>query len=115
MSIDHLRRRGRMPVFVATDELTEMGTQQVDERVRIKEPSEHASDSELGVLIRTAVDTLPEKQKAVFLLRHYQGFSLKEIAEIMGCTEGTIKTHLFRATGKLRHELENVRQDFMGR
>ena len=115
MSIDHLRRRGRMPVFVATDELREIGAEVVDERFRIREPSEHASDSELGVLIRTVVDRLPDKQKAVFVLRHYEGFSLKEIAEIMGCTEGTIKTHLFRATGKLRNELADVHQDFMGR
>ncbi len=115
MSIDHLRRRGRMPVFVATEELREIGAEVVDERVSIKEPSDHASDSELGVLIRTAVDRLPEKQKIVFVLRHYQGCSLKEIAEIMNCTEGTVKTHLFRATGKLRNELEDVRRDFMGR
>jgi len=115
MSIDHLRRRGRMPVFVATEELREAGREVVDERLRVKEPSDHASDSELGVLIHTAVDQLPEKQKIVFILRHYQGLSLKEIANVMDCTEGTVKTHLFRATGKLRNELDDVRRDFMGR
>jgi len=104
-----------MPVFVATEELREAGREVVDERLRVKEPSDHASDSELGVLIHTAVDQLPEKQKIVFILRHYQGLSLKEIANVMDCTEGTVKTHLFRATGKLRNELDDVRRDFMGR
>jgi RNA polymerase sigma-70 factor (ECF subfamily) len=58
---------------------------------------------------------LPEKQRIVFVLRHYEGLLLKEIAEIMNCTEGTVKTHLFRATGRLRDELEQIRRDFMGR
>jgi len=114
-SRDHLRRRSRAPVFVAEHELRESGMRMVNERARIREPSEHASDSELGVLIRTAVDTLPEKQRVVFVLRHYQGLALKEIAAILRCTEGTVKTHLFRATGKLRDQLDDVRRDFIGR
>ena len=115
MSIDHLRRRSRMPGFVETDALGRLGPEAVDERARIKEPSERVSDLELGSVIRTAVDRLPGRQRTVFILRHYQGLSLKEIAEIMKCTEGTIKTHLFRATGKLRNELDGVRRDFMRR
>jgi len=113
MSIDHLRRRSRMPAFVERDAVGQLEPDAVDERVRIKEPSERASESELGSAIQTAVDKLPEKQRTVFILRHYEGLSLKEIAEIMNCTEGTIKTHLFRATGKLRDELGAVRRDFM--
>jgi len=113
MSIDHLRRRSRMPRFVATQELAPPGTAAVAEHVRTREPSENASDAELGGLIRRAVDKLPEKQRAVFILRHYEGLPLSEIAQAMNCTEGTVKTHLFRATGKLRDELQDVRRDFM--
>ncbi len=113
MSIDHLRRRSRMPAFVERDAVGYLEPDAVDEGVRIKEPSERASESELGAVIQVAVDKLPEKQRTAFILRHYEGLSLKEIAEIMECTEGTIKTHLFRATGKLRDELDGVRRDFM--
>jgi RNA polymerase sigma-70 factor (ECF subfamily) len=113
MSIDHLRRRSRMPAFVERDAVGQLEPNAVDERFRIKEPSERASESELGAAIQVAVDKLPERQRTVFILRHYEGLSLKEIAEIMNCTEGTIKTHLFRATGKLRDELDAVRRDFM--
>ena len=112
-SIDHLRRRSRMPRFVTTDEVRQIGPDAVKEHVLLRKPSDMVSDSELGVLIRKAVDRLPERQKVVFILRHYEELMLKEIAEIMNCTEGTVKTHLFRATGKLRDELEQVRQDFM--
>ena len=115
MSIDHLRRRSRMPAFVERDAVGQLEPDAVDERARIKEPSERASESELGSAIQVAVDKLPEKQRTVFILRHYEGLSLKEIAEIMNCTEGTVKTHLFRATGKLRDELDAVRRDFMRR
>jgi RNA polymerase sigma-70 factor (ECF subfamily) len=113
MSIDHLRRRSRTPTFVDTNALGQLGPDAVEEGARIKEPSERVSELELGAVIRTAVDTLPEKQRTVFILRHYEGLPLREIAEIMNCTEGTIKTHLFRATGKLRNELDGVRRDFM--
>lgn len=113
MSIDHLRRRSRKPRFVGTEDLRQVGHEAVKEHVQPRKPSEIVSDSELGGLIRKAVDKLPEKQKVVFVLRHYEGLLLKEIAEIMNCTEGTVKTHLFRATGKLRGELQELRRDFM--
>ncbi len=113
MSIDHLRRRNRKPRFVGTEDLRQFGHEAVKEHLQPRKPSDMVSDSELGGLIRKAVDKLPEKQKVVFMLRHYEGLLLKEIAEIMNCTEGTVKTHLFRATGKLRGELQELRRDFM--
>jgi RNA polymerase sigma-70 factor (ECF subfamily) len=113
MSIDHLRRRSRKPRFVETEELRQVGQEAVKEHVAPRKPSDMVSDAELGGLIRKAVEKLPEKQRVVFILRHYEGLLLKEIAEIMNCTEGTIKTHLFRATGKLRGALQQVRRDFM--
>jgi RNA polymerase sigma-70 factor (ECF subfamily) len=115
MSIDHLRRRSRMPRFIGTEEIRQSGPEAVKAHVLLRKPSDKASDAELSSLIREAVDRLPEKQKVVFVLRHYEGLLLKEIAEIMNCTEGTVKTHLFRATGKLRDELQEVRRDFIGR
>jgi RNA polymerase sigma-70 factor (ECF subfamily) len=79
LSIDHLRRRSRAPRFVVTEQLRQSGPEAVKEHVSPRKPSEEASDSELGELIRQAVDTLPEKQRIVFVLRHYEGLLLKEI------------------------------------
>jgi RNA polymerase sigma factor (sigma-70 family) len=44
----------------------------------------------------------------VFTLRHLEGQKLKEIAEAMNCTEGTIKRYLFSATRKMRNELRGI-------
>ncbi|MFB0516993.1 MAG: RNA polymerase sigma factor [Candidatus Neomarinimicrobiota bacterium] len=52
-----------------------------------------------------AVDALPPKQKTVFVMRYYQGHKIKDIATLLGCTPGTIKRYLHRATLKLRKDL----------
>ena len=49
-----------------------------------------------------AVSLMSEHQKTVFLLRHYEGMSLEEIAGITRMNTGTIKSHLFRALQKVR-------------
>ncbi|MGB9596676.1 MAG: RNA polymerase sigma factor [Candidatus Poribacteria bacterium] len=57
---------------------------------------------ELKKTITKAVYKLPLKQREVFMLRHYEELSLKDIAKVLGCSLGTVKAHLFRATRKLR-------------
>ena len=49
---------------------------------------------------------LPEKQRAVVVLRHYQEMSLEEIAETLGMRLGTVKSSLHRALGRMRAGLE---------
>ena len=48
-------------------------------------------------------DRLPERQRAVFLLRFVEEMDLAEIAEVLGTTEGTVKKHLFRAVQAIRN------------
>jgi RNA polymerase sigma-70 factor, ECF subfamily len=57
---------------------------------------------ELKNVINRAVERLPMKQRKVFMLRHYDELPLKDIAEVLGCSLGTVKAHLFRATQRLR-------------
>ena len=59
-------------------------------------------DGELRKMISRAVNQLPRRQKKVFMLRHYEGLALKEIAEALNCSLGTVKAHLFRATRRMR-------------
>jgi RNA polymerase sigma-70 factor (ECF subfamily) len=57
---------------------------------------------ELKKIINRAIERLPMKQRKVFVLRHYDELPLKDIAEVLGCSLGTVKAHLFRATHRLR-------------
>jgi RNA polymerase sigma-70 factor (ECF subfamily) len=56
--------------------------------------------------IQGAVDALPDKYRAVFLLRHLDDLSYEEIATAVDLPMGTVKTHLFRARAQLRETLK---------
>lgn len=58
--------------------------------------------------LEIALRKLSDRQRAVFALRHYDGLPLEEIAGMLGLDTGTVKAHLFRATGKLRDELRDL-------
>ena len=54
------------------------------------------------------MDELPARQQQVFLLRTWQGFSVADTAKMLKCSEGSIKTHLSRATESL---MKDIHQD----
>lgn len=56
---------------------------------------------------KTAIAELDEKHSTVFTLRHLQGLSIKEIAEAISISEGTVKSRLFHATKKLALQLSH--------
>ena len=69
-------------------------------------PAEHAIASETAELVGRAVTRLPEQQRAVVVLRIWQGLPYARIAEIVGCTEGTVRSHMHHALAALRQRLE---------
>jgi RNA polymerase sigma-70 factor (ECF subfamily) len=70
-----------------------------------QDPGATAVDKELGRVIRSAVDDLPPRQRAMMQLRLYQDLPYAEIARIMGCAEGTVKATMFAGMAKLRKAL----------
>jgi len=68
-------------------------------------PLEVVVHRELARIVAGAVDELPPRQRAMVILRLYQDLPYAEIAEIMGCSEGTVKATMFAALGKLRKTL----------
>ncbi|MFC1492754.1 RNA polymerase sigma factor [candidate division KSB1 bacterium] len=55
--------------------------------------------------IENALNKITDKERAVFVLRHYEDLPLKEIAKVLKIAEGTVKSLLFRAIKKLQKEL----------
>jgi RNA polymerase sigma-70 factor (ECF subfamily) len=53
-----------------------------------------------------AIDQLPRRQRDILLLCHVEGQSPREVGEMTGLTESTVRVHLFRALRKLRAALE---------
>ncbi len=75
------------------------------------DPERELLNRELGEEIMSALATLSEKQRAVFVLRHFHGHKLQEIAEILDTAEGTVKNYLFRATQHLQKRLRAYHED----
>lgn len=86
-----------------------MGELQWEDKRPQADPSHAAMSSELAERVDAAVRALPDKQRAVFTLRFFEGMSHKEIAEVVGCSEGTSKANYFHAVRKLRKLLGDLR------
>jgi RNA polymerase sigma-70 factor (ECF subfamily) len=60
--------------------------------------------------VARVLGTLPERQRAVVVLRHYREMSLEEIAQALGMSLGTVKSSLHRALRRLREGLQGALQ-----
>lgn len=101
LSIDHLRKKKtQVGSSVSFDERVEAGVQHEDERATAPDEQVVMADDSRRVL--AAVQQLPEKQRAVLVLRHIEGLKLEEIAETLRMPLGTVKTMLFRGRAAVR-------------
>ncbi len=64
-------------------------------------PQEKLEQSESIRVIERALSDLPARQREAFLLRYWEDMDVSETAKIMGCSEGSVKTHCSRATHAL--------------
>jgi RNA polymerase sigma-70 factor (ECF subfamily) len=70
-------------------------------------PETEAIQGQLGQMLQSAVDTLPETYRSVFVLREVEQLNTSETAECLGLSEEAVKTRLHRSRALLRRELEN--------
>jgi RNA polymerase sigma-70 factor (ECF subfamily) len=87
----------------------------LDREILEEPPDSDAKNNPLNLLqgkhldseLQNALKALPEKQRVVFQLKVFNEMTIKEIAVVMHCAEGTVKSHLFRATQHLQKTLRD--------
>ncbi len=100
----NLRKKIRWRSMISLDYLTEEGMTP-PELQDSGSADELTIRSELSREIENSMRKLSDRERSVFVLKHQHGYKLREIAEMIGCAEGTVKNYLFRATQKVRKAL----------
>ena len=67
------------------------------EELILPDQSHENNYTDLGEILKEAVDRLPEVQKMVLLLRDYEGYSYEEIGEMANLSESQVKVYIYRA------------------
>ncbi len=73
-------------------------------------PSEEAERRAQDAALRRAIDALPEKQRTVILLHYFEDYSCEEMAQIIGCSVGTVWSRLHYGCRKLRDSVAWLEQ-----
>ena len=71
-------------------------------------PAEVATQNEMFVQLRRCVERLPDKHRQIILLRFFEDASLPDMATVLGCSVGTVKSRLHHALEKLRNMKMNL-------
>jgi RNA polymerase sigma-70 factor, ECF subfamily len=114
--LDHLRRRSSRPEDQSPEfAVNRNGDAQTTDFFDRQQNHSSESDPErrmMGIEIKrrisSALTLLTPRERVVFEMKHYQGLKLRDIGEALGTTEETVKNSLFRATRKLRAQLEEL-------
>jgi len=72
-------------------------------------PGTELESTEMLTALQRALEALPNRQRQAFLLRNFEGLDVAETAAAMRCSEGSVKTHYFRAVQALRGKLGDFR------
>jgi RNA polymerase sigma-70 factor (ECF subfamily) len=74
-------------------------------------PSNRLARQEVRERVRAALAQLPERDREVLVLRYLEQLSTREIAEVLGCPEGTVKSRHLRALERLRGLLSDLEDE----
>ena len=102
--LDRIKARTRRERWIAPMPDGPSGDRDFGERVAGKGPSpeDQMLSRERRARLGRALSKLPERQRSVFMLSHYEGCTSREVSALTGLNESTVRVHLFRAIRKLR-------------
>jgi len=101
-SMDYLRKRQKRKAD-QTGSLTDIRS---EPEAKDSSPEKSAIANQTIFQVKNALNILSPKQRIIFDLRHLQHRALKEISDILECSQSTVKKQLQRAVSKLRTQLE---------
>ena len=93
---NHLVAKGRRPGADATIEDAE-GFDEGGLLLESASPEALAMGGELAEVVESALNALPDELKAALMLREFDGLSYDDIADVLGCPVGTVRSRIFRA------------------
>ncbi|HXK09034.1 MAG TPA: sigma-70 family RNA polymerase sigma factor [Vicinamibacteria bacterium] len=99
---DRLRRR-KTRATVSLDEMEETGSVMVETGPGAQD---RLLQMDLARTVRRAIESLPDEQREVVILKEYQDLTFLEIAQALDVPVSTVKTRLYRGLGQLRLRLE---------
>lgn len=105
-SLNELRRKGR--VHYSLDDGVDIEGSRLERQVEDKgglRPDQALLDQEKASAVEQVINSLPEKQRMVVVLRRYEQFSYEEIAKTMSCSTSAVKSLLSRARETLKGKL----------
>jgi RNA polymerase sigma-70 factor (ECF subfamily) len=102
--LDRIKARTRRERWIAQMPDGPGGERDFAERMpgRGPSPEEQLLARERREAVNRALAKLPERQRSVFMLSHFEGCTSREVSALTGLNESTVRVHLFRAIRKLR-------------
>ena len=102
--LDRIKARTRRERWITSMPDGPGGERDFAERTPGREPSPEAQllARERRRRVAKALAKLPDRQRSVFMLSHYEGCTSREVSALTGLNESTVRVHLFRAIRKLR-------------
>ena len=106
-----IRRARRRPISLAWlpfHEVLELDEHRANLPASEPSPAEAMAQNETAARLRECLEPLPEKHRQVILLRFFESASLPDMAAVLGCSVGTVKSRLHHALEKLRKMKMNL-------
>ena len=112
--LDEAERRNRLS-WISLEQILERGMD-LDELLgrAARSPEDALSDVELEAAIQEMLRTLSPEYRTIIVLREMEVLAYEEIAQVLDCSMGTVKSRLFRARSELRKRLISVYEDWRG-